>query len=241
MGRIKGELPVITVIATTYYPDTEQARIRRQMASISVKSWVRYLQYQGPLAYHFADDGSELEDYKIFPYSDPMNGYDISQINVHRDVSFSRQERKGVGASLNRSFEEAFKKSPLAMIIYNDDVMLRESIDLTPWADLLLEEEDIGAVRLGLPHPGLTGEIVLYPQGYGLKLDKHNFAFSFRPTLFHKRFLDVYGWFLEGETALECERIYNLKFCEADGPEIIYAISVPWEHLWIMDLSDLRP
>ncbi len=241
MGRIKEALPPITIIVATYYPDTEQGRIRKQMASVAVKSWIRYLHYQGQLELHIADDGSELSDYKIFPYTDPMDGYDISQLNIHTPVSFSRQERKGVGASLNTGFQEAFSKSPLAMIIYNDDVMLRETIDLTPWADLLMEREDIGAVRVGLPHPGLTGEVVLYPQGYGLLVDRHNFAFSFRPTLFHKRFIDSYGWFLEGETALECERRYNIHVCESDGPDIIYALPVSWEHLWIMDLSDLRP
>ena len=241
MGRIKEALPPVTIIVATYFPDTEQGRIRKQMASVAVKSWIRYLHYQGPLELHIADDGSELVDYKIFPYTDPMDGYDISQLNVHIPVSFSRQERKGVGASLNIALQQAFCKSPLAMIIYNDDVMLRETIDLTPWADLLLKNDDIGAVRLGLPHQGLTGEIVLYPQGYGLKLNKHNFAFTFRPTLFHKRFFDSYGWMLEGETALECERRYNLKFCESEGPDIIYALPIPWEHLWIMDLSDLKP
>ena len=86
-------------------------------------------------------------------------------------------------------------------------------------------------VRLVPPHPGITGKVRMFPTGWAFVVDRHHFAFAFRPALYHQRFIDAYGWFSEGTSALECERRYNEHFARTPGPEIIYALPYPWVHV----------
>ncbi|MDZ4246457.1 MAG: hypothetical protein U1D67_04975, partial [Dehalococcoidia bacterium] len=148
--------------------------------------------------------------------------------------------RKGVGASLNRGFKRAFQTSPLAMYMV-DDWMLNEYYDLDPWVKLIEEHEDIGMIRLGPPHPGLTGKIVHDDNRWYMRLDRHDYVYGMRPALYHKRFFDAYGWFKEGVSAVECEQDYNVRFCDSRGPDIIYALPTPWEHIRTLDLGELQP
>lgn len=216
---------LITIMTTAYYPDSELGKARADMAVKVVDSWFEHLKYKGQFAFHLSDDGSGI-DYKTNP---------IKSVSV----TMSRQERGGIGASLNKGFETAFMESQLVLFII-DDMMLLEDVDLNPWVELF-EHKDIGMIRLGLPHPGLTGKVVYYPQGSVLLIDRHDFAFGFRPALIHKRFFDSYGLFEEGINALECERIYNLKYCQSEGPNIVYAFTNPWEHKGILELADIEP
>ncbi len=217
---------LITIMTTAYYPNSEQGKSRADMAVRVVDSWFEHLKYNGPFAFHLSDDGSGI-DYNIDP-------------NHSIPVSMSRQDRGGIGASLNKGFKRAFENSPLVMFIV-DDLMFMEDVDLNPWVKLL-DYEEIGMIRIGMPHPEITGKVAYYnSKGIVLVIDRHHFAFSFRPFLVHKRFFDKYGWFEEGINALECERIYNLKYCQTAGPNIVYAFTNPWEHKGILELADIEP
>lgn len=209
---------MVNIVTTTYYPDSERGKKRAITALYCIESWQKYLKYDGNLYIIVADDGSEIN----------MVGYD------------TRQERGGIGASLNAGFKKAFEKSDIAMYIV-DDFMLHEEIDITPWVELLKDHQNIGMVRIGMPHPGLTGEIQLYPDGWLMLLNKHNYAYAMRPALFHKRFFDAYGWFQEGINCWECERIYNEHVCAMKGPEIVYALPCPWTHEDILPLGQVEP
>jgi hypothetical protein len=191
---------------------------------------------------HVADDGSDHEDYKIMLGFLPNTVVtpDETTFILPWETTFSRQERKGVGASLNAGFDSAFMVSPLAMYVVEDWEMVAP-FNLNPWARLLLAEEGIGAVRLGPPHPDLTGTVRHFGPHWAMILDRHHYAFSHRPTLFHKRFFDAYGPHLEGVNAFDCEKEYHERFKKMPGPEIAYALQYPWRHIGIEEVGDVVP
>lgn len=160
-------------------------------------------------------------------------------------VTFSRQDRKGVGASLNKGFKHAFKNGNIVLYAV-DDWALTQNFDLTPWVKLLNEREDAGMVRLGPPHPYTQGKIEIFTkdwQGWGLRLDRISYAFGHRPALYHKRMIDHYGWFEENSSALDCELDYAARFIRDEhGPDIVLALPHPWQHDYSSDsLSEMEP
>ena len=231
-------LPSLTIVMTTWMPEGSVGESRRSSARAALMSWRLHLEYEGELRLHIADDGSQVEDL-------------IKSVGARYDGFWptvtSRQPRRGVGASLNAGLRASWANSPLAAY-FVDDWGLREPLDLTPWASLLMEDESLGMVRLGPPHPGLTGSVEMFPSGWGLRLDPHHFAFGHRPTIFHKRFFDAYGYFEEGISALECERLYAEHFCRERlstdllrWPDIVYALPYPWIHLGEAEVGDVVP
>lgn len=228
------KLPPITVVVTTYLPDGHAGAMRAIAVNRTLESWLNYLRYNGELCLHIADDGSNEPLIRLNEW-------------IHREVTYSRQNRKGVGASLNAGFRRAFETSPL-VAYFVDDWALTRTFDLTPWAQLLMEREDVGMVRLGPPHPGIAGRVEMFTdnwQGWGLRLWRQGFAFAHRPALYHKRMIDRYGWFAENVNALECEHRYNMVFCSIPDsitmPDIVLALPHPWQHLDTPSLSALEP
>ncbi len=219
------EYPICTIVMTTWLT----SKIRKSVAEKTLVTWHEYLEYEGELRLHIADDGSTLK-WK------PETFWDGT-------ITYSRQERQGVGASLNAGFKVAFETSPIVLYAV-DDWSLIEPFDLTPWVKLLVEREDVGMVRLGPPHPYTKGTVEIFTddwQGWGLRLDKTGFAFGHRPALYHQRLIQHYGWFAENASALECERLYAENFCKTTGPDIVLALQHPWQHLESIELSSVEP
>lgn len=242
--------PLIGIVLTSYNPGGVEGDLRFQAVSKTLKSWEDNLRYTGILRLHIAEDQLlETEYPEPVPFSRRLP--DLGEWHRWRNqiITYSNQDRRGVGASLNAGFKAIWDVTPNALILYAvDDWMLTESFDLTPWARLLLEREDVGMVRLGPPHPDLTGTVEIFTnewQGWGLRLERHHFAFGHRPALYHRRMIDAYGWFEENCSALECERLYNEKFCgskvKSVGPDIVLALQHPWQHLESIELADLDP
>lgn len=221
--------PPVTIVATTYFPEGMDGMLRQKIFSETLYSWDANLKYTGEIRLHISDDGSV--------------GYGRPTYFRNNLVSYSSQNRHGVGASLNKGFREAFRTSSLVLYLA-DDWSLTFPFDLTPWAQLLIEREDIGEVRLGPPHPGITGTAEALTEnwnGWGLRLDRHHFVAAHRPVLIHKRFLDSYGWFEEDTSSLECERLYSVKFNTQKGPDIVLALPHPWQHLDSVELAYIDP
>lgn len=224
--------PSITVVLSTWAPEGDTGELRMISAKKAVDSYNQFLHYEGELRLHFADDGSQ------------QNGYPQSYLPFHHTrfgaPTFTRQERRGVGASINAGFEKAFAEGGLAMY-QQDDWALTAPLDLTPWVDLVQAHKYIGMMRLGPPHPWLTGEIIHDLRGWFMKLDKHHYAYGMRPALYWPSFIEAYGPFAEGVNAFECERMYAERFCEIPGPDIAYALPYPWEHVGRVEVGDVVP
>lgn len=214
----------ITIVMSTWF--TNEHRI--MIAEDALLSWWNYLIYDGDIHLHIADDGSTLE-------WEPEKYWGGK-------ITYSYQERKGVGASLNAGFKRAFETSPL-VAYFVDDWILQQPFNLTPWAQML-DREDIGIVRLGPPHPFLSGKIEALTtnwQGWGLVLNRRGLVVSQRPSLWHKRMLDNYGWFQENTSAIGCEREYNERFVSQSGPDVVLALPHAWVHVGTESLSEVIP
>lgn len=224
----------ILVLATTYFPPDPRGALRMEQQSIpALTSWYNLLDYDEDILLYIADDGSSTEDLSKL----------ITSSNWVRDfpVGWSIGQREGVGASLNRGIRYA-KENSIECILYPvDDWKLMRKFDLTPWVELLQENEDIGAIRLGPPHPNLRGTIQMFSQGWTLRLDRYGYAASMRPTLFHQRFWEAYGLWPEHMNALETERIYTEHFNATPGPDILLALPDLWEPLQAVELSAMVP
>lgn len=227
----------ITVITTTYFPPDQRGQQRLETFKKALQSWCDNLYSDGSnISLHMADDGSAQE---LFDEA-------VEAVNLRwfeGGVTVSRQERYGVGASLNQGLRQAFEFSPLALYIV-DDWELLDPLDLLPWASLLERDESLGAIRLGPAHPDLTGMIKHDPHTgqFYVVLDRHHFVLGHRPIIYHKRLIDQLGWFPEGVNAFECERQYNERFCYPLSPHKV-ALALPelWRHISDIELADIEP
>jgi hypothetical protein len=222
-------IPVV-IVMTTYFPSDHLERLF--VAKKACDSWELNLKYDGDVRLHIADDGSKIWDART-----RFRGYPISR---------SWQSRHGIGASLNEGFHVAFETFDTPLVIAPmDDWSLVADIDITPWAEMLLENPSIGVIRLGPPHPGVTGTCLPFSpqwQGWVLKQDRHHYSFGHRPAIYHKRMIDYYGWFKEDCDAYECERDYNERFCsQPNGPDVVLALPHPWLHLDSVELAGIDP
>lgn len=225
--------PPITIVMTTFIPTGDDGDKRILVEDAALQTWADNLKYRGKINLHIADDGSVKEGIHI--PNRWMRNLD--------SLSYSSQSRKGVGASLNAGFRKAFETSPLAIYLA-DDWSLIEPLDLTPWAQLLMEREDVGVVRFSPPHPSIRGSVEAFTtnlQSWGLRLDRYGYAYGHRPALHHKRFWDAYGEYAEKCTALECEDRYNLNYCSKEGPDVILTLPSKFEHLSSVELAYVNP
>lgn len=250
-------VPPLSIIMTTWAPDNEVGYSRLDSGKEALESWGLRLRYDGRLHIIIADDDSTLPEYlgelgETAHDLLALYGGGFQAIDV-----LPAAPRGGVGRSLNRGFAAAFKTSPLAAY-FVDDWALRVPLDLTPWATLLMRDESIGMVRLGPPHPGLQGTVEMVEEGWTLRLDATagGFVFGHRPALYHRRFYEAYGWYTEGASAFEVERIFNEHFCRlwSDNhvrrlsgepapvlPGVVYALPHPWEHIGRAEVGDVTP
>lgn len=230
------KFPPVTIVMTTYFPRSVVMWSARVVAaSKAAKSWREHLCYEGQVHLHIADDGSDLKDIeKLMTSLDWDRGL----------VRTTRQERRGVGASLNIGFLQSYDLSPF-ILYFVDDWALIESFNLTPWVKLLLERNpEVGMVRLGPPHPFLTGRVEPLStdwDGWALRLDRVGYAFGHRPALYHRCFTDAYGPFQENVSALECEKHYAEEYAIGDGPEVVLALHHPWQHIYSIEMSSIDP
>ncbi len=221
-------LPPVTIALTTYY-SPEGGHERFAAVQRTLQSWARHLHYDGEFQVHVADDGSDGDYLELT----------VEMVsNVWGEPTVSVQTREGYGASLNRCFEQ----TPVIAFHGVDDWMLHRPFDLTPWVKLLLSAKyGVGMVRLGPPHPWLAGDVVMFEQGWFLKLARHHFVCGLRPALWHRTFWQQYGPFEAGQSALEAERLFNERFCHGQGLDAALALPDPWEHIYTTSLSAMQP
>ena len=232
-------LPPITITITTYASDDLQGVQRTKAARQAWRSWATYLRYDGELRVHVADDGSERRGYNEAWWRKVQVSCPLGSL------TYSRQDRGGVGASLNAGWRQAIADGALALYPV-DDWQLLGPLDLTPWAELILDHpEGPAGVRLGPPHPGMTGTVEHWENRWFLRPDRHHFVFAQRPALFDPvRMTLAYGWHDEGINALECERLYNERYCgimPGAAPDVVLALLHPWDHIYTTSLSDADP
>lgn len=225
----------VTIVTSTYFPPGDVGAQRARIAAFAVRSWSWRLRSPLKLRLHVADDGSEPAHFVQFE----------REIAGVFPTTVSRQQRRGLGASLNAGFAEAFKHGDLVMYVV-DDIALKAHVDLSFPAAVLINEPSIGAVRIGLPHRGVSGTMRFFggfdvQECYMLELEPEGYALGQRPALWHRRLYEALGPFREGVNALMCDQDYNERFCKAQPFKIMQLMPTVWEHCGTTQLSAIEP
>jgi glycosyltransferase involved in cell wall biosynthesis len=214
-------MAMVTIITTTYFSKEHRGEERMRTALESIDSWGQMTGV--PWTIHIADDGSDLDLWTEF----------LSSIDKWKIITTSRQQRRGIGASLNAGLAQAWANGGLALYIV-DDMKLEGPLDLSFPAKVLEECPDIMMVRIGLPHPDTTGRVRHFPamhdyESYMLELDPHHYATTHRPFMAHKRMM-AYGPYQEGIPAGDCEREFNERYLRDPKLKVMQWIPNIWNH-----------
>ena len=225
------ELPPITVLMTLYIPPTEGGFARLKGAKQTLLSWGRHMKYAGPLRVHIANDSTELAESEVEGGPDALAKFSAVEVVV------SHTRGSGLGGAFNRGLGEAMAHGGL--VLYADDsYSLVEDINLTPWAQVLEQYEEIGAVSLMPPRPGLRGGYCAYfhnirTEGVaGMIFPKEGYVWNGRPLLYHPRFFEAYGLTKEGCSGYEWENTYSEHYNATPGPNVLFGFIDPWQHVW---------
>lgn len=217
-------------------PDVAYSQRRLEAMEQALGSWEFNLRHNDRINLHVADDGSSPEDFEAIKDL-------VAPIWDRGIVTYSQQQRRGVGASLNAGLREAFQRSPIALHAV-DDWQLLSALNLGPWVSFLEDEAYAPGMVRFFPHPDLTGEIKhVPPHGWAVHLDGHHFVFATRPCLWHQRFFDRYDWFAEGLNALDTELDFNVRVCQKEQPEqpIWLALPEQWRPIEAGSLAEVVP
>ena len=124
------------------------------------------------------------------------------------------------GAIWNTTINHIFENE----IIYlrmEDDFVLHDKLDITPYVKLLMEKERVGMVRLGLMPIGLDLHSTAYDGRIYFNVEKStSYFYSGHPGLVHKRLHDAHGYFDETMNPGEIECNFDHRLRTEEGPEI---------------------
>ena len=117
--------------------------------------------------------------------------------NRSRRIIGSHSERSTCGVSWNRGLIKCYEHTDYVLVM-EDDWQLKEPFDITPYMQLLQQNERVGMVRFGTLTLGMTCHIQGFDGRHYLEIDKHpQYAFSGNPHLRHKRLNEVVGMYNE--------------------------------------------
>lgn len=196
--------PVVAILLT--YERTEYAL--RTIAAAR-----RQLRYPD-LRWYIADDGSRPEH--LAAVQEALQGEQIAGWHTLPGGTY--------GANANRAWDAAAAVSRLTFWL-EDDWELRQPFDLRPYADLLMDDERFGMVRLGYLNLGMAGLTIGHAGRLYWWLNRESpeaYVFTGHPALRHQRFRDAYGPYTEGLRPGETELSYAWQYRTLPGPGIVW-------------------
>lgn len=211
-------LPKVSIVLVTYKRTEEAVR--------TVRTTIENLHYPSDLlGWYVADDGS------------PKSHMDA----VMRELKKGRQKLIG---SHNQKFSENFhcgKGWNLGMGIAHqqsdfvlwleDDWILEQPFDLTPYVRLLMENKQVGICSFRILSVGNEVETVGFNGIHYLQyMRTRQYAYSGNPYLRHARYTKHYGWFSENQNPGNVELDYDARYrADENGPWIWRPVGVdPW-------------
>lgn len=203
-------VPIVIILQTYKRTDVALRTIRAARERLS---------YQGDLVWYIADDGSPAEH--------------LSAVRELLPEAPYHSERRGYGGNSNAAWRMADAVSPLTLWL-EDDWELTQPLDLTPFADLLMERPEIGMLRLGVLNLDIKGRTWGHAGRLYWTLDHiphHDGTpvFTGHPSLRHVRYRDAYGWYPEGLVPGDTELAYAYQYRigAIDGPAILWPVDYP--------------
>ena len=211
--------PIVIILLT--YNRTEYAL--RTIAAARAR--LRY----PDLSWYVADGGSTDEHKAAIKAA--LEGAPV--IGAHS----TEHDQTSYGRDANIAMDVAYQHTRLVFVL-EDDWELGGELDLRPFADMLLNVEDEGMVRLGYLQEGMAGET----WGWGghlywkLKRDSPSaYVFTGHPSLRHVRFREAYGAYPPGLRPGETELAMAWQFREGAGPGIVFPVELgsygPFGHI----------
>lgn len=224
---------MITVVMTTYFPESDLGNERVGYARRVVTSLLKRLVADEQLQLLIADDGSpESRDQIIHELILEADDYWETM------SKYTNSKRAGIGGSLNRALE---KIDDLWMYT-TDDWHLVDTLDLSGPIKLL-RYRDYDLVRLGPIHPDLRCTTRFDNSiGWWLDIDQcyGGFAFATRPFLATRGFYDKVGKFDEKLNSYETERLYAERVAKSTAKLAYWGgvdLAGPWDHLGIESIG----
>lgn len=198
-------MPPVLIILLTYK--------RTEYALRTIASAIQHLRYPA-LHWYIADDGSEIEHLAAVDNA------------LRRENVYGKHTLPGgtYGANANIAWSKSIDLTPLTLWL-EDDWELRETVDLMPFASLLMERNDIGMVRLGYLNLGMRGVTFGHSGHLYWELDRDSpdaYVFTGHPSLRHWRFRDAYGEYTPGRLPGETELDMAWSFRTKQGPGIVW-------------------
>jgi len=222
------EWPEVVILVTTWCGPEERglAEIRLEYTQKTINGLKKHFKYPN-YSWHISDNhsGQEYKDRVIAMLGDDR----WTLTDLGKAVSF--------GKSVNVAQQAAFSHADI-VAFWLDDVWLDRDLDVKSCVQLLLEDEEIGAIRLK-PHQ-------LRTEGYSInrhgriwwRLHKDSpggFIFTLAPNIRHKRFFETYSPYDESLFNLDhLEHSLDANFRATPGPGIVCpeefwsAIQIPW-------------
>lgn len=192
----------------------------------------------GELKWCIIDDGSGEEYMKAVRLAlpaDPVFTYDSN--------------RKGVGHGMNKALEYVRSVNGKLILLLEDDWVLRNPTDFSPYADVMVSHESVGYIRMGYISVGLEAEAVGLDGRlwWKVKLGTYQYNYTGHAGLRHIRFYDFYGDFAEGlppgQTELDMCAKVNKK---SNGPDILIPMNYEcqwgiFDHIGSESLANVGP
>lgn len=222
------DVPAVYIILTTYK--------RTQFALQTIDSIHRNLLWSN-LGWIICDDHSE--------------GNHVSQlveaIGQTNHLWIYDSQRRGVGNGMNTALNYVWSIGGSLILMLEDDWELKYPMDLTPYVNTLLNHEQHGMIRFGYLSPGVQATLINEENRLYWKTEDNGFQYRFtgHPSLRHKRFHDVYGYYDEGLAPGYTELSMCGKVNARSGPNILIPADGGWygyfHHIGAESLKDIKP
>ena len=202
------ELPRVAIVLVTSH--------RLSYAIRTVQALCDNLQYSAQLAWYVGVDGDDQEHLQTLLDLLSKNEQDIFG---HHAIDFVPGERLP-GKSWNMAWTAAHDWSDVVLWMENDFVLTRP-LNIDAYVRLLMENEKVGMVRLGLLPINLNMTSMGFNGIMYLQMWRNmQYGYSGNPHLKHRRFADAYGPYNEAIEPGETEVEFDARFRTTSGPEI---------------------
>lgn len=206
--------PTVVLMLTTYK--------RPEYAEITIASAIEHLKYEGQIRWYVADAEGKTENLAMYK---GMLG---------KGFVAGHSLELTPGKNWNLAIENIYEHTPIYLRL-EDDFVLNSDFDITEFVNVLMDNEKVGMIRLGLVPINLRLNTVVqktftsvgYDQNIYLNVSRETqYCFSGHPSLVHARFHEAYGMFDEEANPGQCELNMDASVRrKPDGPDIW----IPWK------------
>jgi hypothetical protein len=209
------DMPVLPILLLTKYSPEREGIAERTLKTIAT-----LLDYPGGYKLYIADGSANIEH---------AQNLDKIWANLYGGVAKIIHLQNTAGVVWNAGIAQIFADGHQWYYRSEDDFLLKENIDLAPYAQILLDRDDVGMVRLGLMPDGLNLRSIGWTDSTGHPgiyfdcLPTTPYAYSGNPGIVHKRLHDVVGYFHEEHNPgdIEIDFDYRVRVAmEKGGPRI---------------------